>query len=245
MLVAVGAFCLFGAVARPLPQRLAFYGLGFGVFLGSYLLVFYGCSLAVSVLGIQQQGLAGGNFMLKLVYGFSQERMGQYSEQANQLIRQRMEQGMTRKEAQLAVLSQELRASLGSLVVLMEDKEQIFCLGNALTHPLVHLRESSPVLHTLALRGESFCSFSAFVLGMLGFFYSRRPGAAKHESLLPALLVFASFSAYLFIEVQARYSYGVQTALYILSAGGLEAVSLLWTQRGSGNQSLPAHIPRL
>ena len=66
---------------------------------------------------------------------------------------------------------------------------------------------------------------------MLGFFYSRRPGAAKLESLLPALYVFASFSAYLFIEVQARYVYGAQAMLYILAAGGLEALASLLQNR--------------
>lgn len=236
MLVAVAAFCLFEAVAKPFPRRLVFYGLGFGLFLLGYILVFQGASLTVSVLGIQKHGLSGGNFTLKLVYGFSQERMGQYSGQANQLIQQLVDQGLSREAAQRTLLSQELHAGLGSLLSLLEDKERVLWLGNALTLPLVHLREARPFLHHLALQGESFCSLSAFVLGMLGFFHSRRPGSAKPESLLPALYIFASFAAYLLIEVQARYVYGAQAMLYILAAGGLEVLASLlrgWRSGGS------------
>ena len=239
MLVAVAAFCLFLGLGRPFPRRLAFSGLGLGLFLLGYFLVFQGISLAISALGIQEQGLAGGNFTLKLVYGFSQERMGQYSGQANRLIQQLMAQGMTREAAQRTVLGQELHAGLGSLLKLLEDKERVFWLGNALSLPLIHLRETSPFLCHLAMQGESFCGVSAFVLGMLGFFHSRRPGSAQAESLLPALYVFASFSAYLFIEVQARYVYGAQAMLYILSAGGLEVLASLVRNWKSGGSPAP------
>jgi len=224
-LTAVGAYCLFAGLQKPLALHLKRFGLGLLCFLGAYLLLSGLLSWGVAALGINAHGLSTGNFWLKFVYGFSQESCGQYSEAANQAISHLTAQGMDRTIAQKTVFWSELQsAGFRGLLQLFGDKLRILWKGSALLWPLGYLHEAHPFLYGCVQKYEYFCSVSTLILGLLGFLHSRRPGRASVEGLLPAFLVFAAFAVYLLIEIQPRYVYGIQPALYILSAGGIECL---------------------
>lgn len=229
VLVAVGAYCLFGGLQRPFRTHFSRCGLCLLCFLGAYFLLFGLLSWGVAALGINSQGLSTGNFWLKFVYGFSQESRGQYSEAANQAISQLTAQGMDRTAAQKALFWKELQtAGPRDLLQLFEDKLAVLWKGSALFWPLGYLHEAHPYLYDYAVKYESFCSISTLILGLFGFVCSRRSSRTSLQSLLPAFLLFSAFSVYLLIEVQARYIYGIQPALYILAAGGIDAQRILF-----------------
>lgn len=223
-LVAVAAFCLFGAVSQPSPRQLKGYALVFLLFFGSYQLSFRLMSWAVAALEINSAGLAGGDFLLKLLFGLSVESRGRYSNDILAALEELQSQGMSYQEAQKHLLSQELRTTPGQLLQLFEDKEATLWLGYSMGFVFAPWQESRAGLVHLAEKGEYFCSLCSLLLGIAGFLYSRRCKKACLECLLPAFLIFANFAAYLLIEVQPRYVYGVQPALYILAAGGLEFI---------------------
>lgn len=55
-------------------------------------------------------------------------------------------------------------------------------------------------------------------IGMIKWY---KLGNERKEALLIPFIIFASFSVYLLIEVQPRYLYLIQIAVFVMSAGGI------------------------
>lgn len=229
MLVAVGAYCVFGLFGQRDRAGLRRFGMGLVTFLGAYLFVFQGASWLVAACGVNSKGLSSGDITLKLVYGFDLSSGGGYSNAANEKISALTGQGISRESAKLQVLKEELRSmGLFDYITLFERKQTALWKGSGLGWALGHLREARPFVYQCAVKYNSFTSQWSLLLGLIGFTALWLKKKPRPDALLPAFIVFAGFSAYLMLEVQPRYVYGLQPALFILAAGGIEALAGLF-----------------
>jgi len=223
LLTAVSAYCVFGLVRCWNAAGLRRFGLGLLLLWGAYLLVFQGASWAVAASGVNRNGLAGKS-LLKLVFGFDLSTSGQYSNPSLERINGLRAQGMGRAEAEKAVLLENLDMGVRDFIELFERKLKILWKASGQSWALGYLHNDHPYLYSCAEKYDGFCSYGSLLLAGLGFLAIWVKKKPLPQSLLPAFLVFAGFAAYLLIEVQPRYVYVLQPALYILAAGGLEAL---------------------
>lgn len=225
-LVACGAYFLFGMVKG--RDRLLHCGLGLLLFAGAYLLFYNSICWGIIAAGVNANGLSTQNFWLKFVHGFDQDSRGWFSAEVYNAVEAMADRGLDAAaiaQAEKEMLREELSAGLGSILKLFADKEAALWMGSGIAWGFGHLEAAHPTAYALVRRAEGGFAFSTFALAVLGFLYShnsRKKGRAGLESLLPAFVIFSTFAVYLFIEVQPRYVYSSQPAVYILAAGGME-----------------------
>lgn len=225
LLTAISVYCVFGLARRPGLAGLRQYGLGLLLFWAAYLLLFHGASGMVAACGVNEKGLATGDSLAKLVFGLDASSGGMYSYDSDWKVIGFMEQGLSRTEAQRALLLEELQAPIRDLLDLFDQKLGILWKGRGLEWALGHLSSYHPYLYDCAEKYDYFCAQGSLLLAMLGFVSAYAGKKPRPACLLPAFMVFAGFAAYLLIEVQPRYVYSLQPALYILGAGGLAAIA--------------------
>lgn len=230
ILVAVIVYCIFGILKKLSLKNLKHYAARLALFMGTYMIVGSLLSGAVAWSGVNANGLSTDNqgMLIKFVFGLNQEKKGGYNENALNAAKEYLDQGMTLEEARIEVIKDELDVEMTDLIHLFDDKIQTLWNGYAPYWAIDHLKTEHKTLHTIAVKYDKFCARSVFIVAFIGFIYSYFKNKNDLKSLIMPFIVFATFFVYLFIEVQPRYIYTTQIALYILAAGGIDALCILF-----------------
>ena len=225
VVAAVCVFCVFGIFQKLSVANLKKYGLRLLAFTAAYLLAGSLLSGVVQLSGVNQNGLSTQGTKLKFILGLNPYTSGCYSTAVFHDIQRYVDQGMSRGEAESAVLRDELRAMTpDSFFRLLDNKISVLWTGNATDWSFKHLREEYKISYAYARSYEVFCSRISLIFALAGFLYSYLRGRKELKRFLLPFLIFATFFVYLLIEVQPRYAYSVQIALFIMAAGGIDAV---------------------
>lgn len=195
--------------------------------LGSFAVVIVLLSQVVVWSGVNSAGLWSHDSLLKFVFGTSLENEGGYNLDDLALIVERMEaEGLTRSEAETAIIKERLSAPPAELLELARAKINKLWWGTwGVMWSLGHLAEAYPDLYAVAQdadRGMSLWLLVAAAVGAVFLFWKRSGDPKKY---IPLLVVAAAFFAYLAVEVQPRYVYLPQIAVAITAAGGIQAVA--------------------
>lgn len=229
ILVAVSVYCIFGLCKKFSLKNIRYYGMRLALFGITYIIIGSLLSGAVAWSGINANGLSTSKegMLIKFTFGLNQESRGSYNNNALKAAAEYIAQGMTPEEARMKVIQEELNVGTTDLIHLFDDKIQSLWNGYGSYWAVGHLKTEYMTLYTITVKYDKFCSWFVFAVALIGFIYSY----FKHKNNLKALIMpfifFATFFVYLFIEIQPRYIYTTQIALYILAAGGIDALYIL------------------
>ncbi len=229
VLVAVFAYFLFAFFKKFSKQNFIHYGKRFLLFFVCYFVVTTVFSQAVSLSGVNPAGMANNDPLWKFVLGTNSETSGCYSYEDPLLIEQIMdEQGISRDEAELSIIKSRLSVPVSELIELASKKVHIFWWENPLYWSIGHLSQVYPNTYSLVLDFNSATILVCTVLAFLGCIVLYRRHRNNLKAYLLPFLIFATFCVYLIVEVQPRYAYTTQIALFILAAGGFQCIAHLW-----------------
>ena len=228
VLVPLLAYFVFQMASRASLRNFLQYAKGCAALLLVFFALSAGMSWLVKAAGVNQAGLGNHDPLWGLVVGTNAQTGGVYSEENFWEIEAWQAQGLTRSQAQQAVIRDHLSAGPFQLVGLAANKMKVLWWERALNWALGDLAQSSPDLFALLedLDGAMFAwAFFLALAGAVALF--RNPKADFKTYLLP-FVFFAASCVYLLLEVQPRYAYAGQIALFILMAGGVQALGRCW-----------------
>lgn len=232
VLVALGAvlfFDLFGRekVVDTVKKAVAFFGI--------YFVVMAIASNIVMATGINPNGLKNEDPLWKFVLGTNYESKGSYSDTDLLLIKEYMEKyDCNYEDAEKQIISERLHQPL-KLFDMMGDKVNtiwwsdgiIWSFSNDFINNLPGIVEGITILN----QGIWYFIILLLVLSVANYY---KFGKRKTINLIIPFIIFATFMVYLAIEVQSRYAYMVQIAVFIMAAGGIDFVQTelkIWKQR--------------
>lgn len=204
-------------------------------FLLVYALVLGGFGVLMNALGVSTTGIANGNPLWKFVVGLNHDTAGTYSAaDFARLIELDAEYGLESdelREFELGLIRERISVPPQKLLNLFYLKIKRVWTSSELNWSLGHWDSSQRIvsditLGTLVSRLEDFdlgarTVMYAFALAAVAsFFTKKRP--KDLAALIPPFLAFAAFCAFLFIEVQGRYSYLPILFIAITAAGGID-----------------------
>ena len=238
MLVAVAAYFLFEMVFQWEKRNLLHWGKCLAVFFFGYFLLTNLFSQAVILTGINSAGLKNNEPLWSVLVGLNYDSGGTYNPEWDAIYQRMEEQGCTYEQAQWSLILDRISIPPDKLSELACSKIHTFWWGNPMGTTLGYL-EPSPLYDTAV--SIHHCSNWLSILlcagGSVVLFKSRRRNA---KAYLVPFLIFAVFCAYLVVEVQSRYAYVVQPAVFILSAGGFQLLAGAFRlQKGIQACSLP------
>ncbi len=195
----------------------------------TFLVLSAGMSGLVKVTGVNSAGLSNNDPLWGLVIGTNTEWKGVYNNEDGQVISQKESAGLSRSQAELKVIQEHLQVSPAKLLELAICKIKILWWERGLGWSMGNLKQETPDLFSLLedVDGAMFTS-ALFLAGVGAFSLFRRPKDNLKLYLLP-FVIFATCCVYLFLEVQPRYAYVGQVSVFILMAGGVQAISSCWT----------------
>ena len=168
----------------------------------TFLVLFAALSALVRVTGVNSAGLENHDPLWGVVVGTNPKWQGVYHDENGDAIAAKMEEGLDRTQAELAVIQDHVSTSPIALVELAVSKLRTLWWDRA--------------MFTCALVLAAWWAVSLF----------RSPKGDFKAYLIP-FVIFAACCVYLVMEVQPRYAYVGQIALFILMAGGVEALCSL------------------
>ena len=199
---------------RFLPLFLTFWAVGAAL------------SALVQATGVNGAGLGNHDPLWGLVLGTNTESGGVYNDGDILRIATLREEGLTRTQAELQVIGEHLGVSGARILETAISKMDTLWWDRALDWSLGYLRKDTPGLFAWLEEVDGAMFAWALILagiGVLGLF--RRPGRDP-KAYLPLFIVFAVCCVYLAIEVQPRYAYVGQVAVFILLAGARPVAGL-------------------
>ena len=189
--------------------------------------VYYGLKYIVSLLfiitGLSSYGLANMNPYYKFIVGLNYETNGGWNE-ADYLCSGNSQMCME-------IMRQRITQPLSNMIQLFLRKIKIFWQGgtlwwsfaDALENGMIFFGRSIDISLTYALLEKINKSITVITYGLLMI---GEIGALRREDnskiVLLTNFVFITFGIYLLIEVQPRYVYCVQVAVFILASLGIE-----------------------
>lgn len=228
VLVPLLAYFLFRFVSKASLKNFISYLKKFSALFLTFLVLSTALSGLVKITGVNASGLNNNDPLWGLVLGTNTETGGTYNDSDGQAISALTQQGMTRSEAERQVISQHLQVGAAKLLETAVRKMRTLWWDGALGWSLSSIRQTSPVLFELLEeidRAMFTCALFLAGLGALALF--RRSRKDMKLYLIP-FVIFATSCVYLLIEVQPRYAYVGQIAVFILMAGGTQVVVSLW-----------------
>lgn len=237
VLVPLLAYFVFRMVAKGgWKQRLATFS-KLAVLLVTFLALSQGMSALVQVTGVNAAGLQNHDPLWGTVVGTNTAFGGTYNNQDGPAIQALVEQGLSRSQAEWTLIKGHLDVSPAALLELGAKKMHTLWWDGALEWSMGNLRKNTPVLFALLEeldRAMFTCAFFLAALGAVALF--RKPQGELKLYLLP-FIFFATSCVYLLLEVQPRYAYVGQIAVFILMAGGVEVLCTvgerLWKKGGA------------
>ena len=231
VIVTFAAYIVFGIFQNSGWKGMLHYGQRAAALIGMYVLVSWSLSQLVIAAGVNAAGLSTNGYTMKFVYGLNHATSGQNSrkdfEEIERLVK---EKGIRSEEAQRMLIQQRLQVSPFKMAELMKEKTRIFWWERAIGWSLGHIRQSASKLYSWLLdldKAMFTCILGLAALGMARRCRQKNNGDNGKWLLLP-FYVFATFAVYLLIEVQPRYAYAAQVALFILAAAGVEAFAAFY-----------------
>lgn len=228
VLVPLLAYFVFQFVRKASLQNFLYYLKRLAALLLTFLVLSSCLSALVKLTGVNSAGLENNDPLWGTVVGTNMETGGMYNNQDGEAIAALVEQGMTRTQAELQVIGEHLQGSPMALVDLAVRKMKTLWWDRAIVWSMGSVKENYPSLYSLLLEldgGMFACALFLAALGALALF--RRPREDFKLYLVP-FVFFATSCVYLVIEVQPRYAYVGQIAVFILMAGGVQTLCSLW-----------------
>lgn len=238
VLVPLLAYFLFRFVSKASLKNFIAYLKKFLALFLTFLVLSTALSGLVKLTGVNAAGLKNNDPLWGMVLGTNTETGGTYNDGDGQAISVLTQQGMTRSEAERQVISQHLQVGPAKFLETAVRKVRTLWWDSALGWSLSSIRQTSPVLFELLEeidRAMFTCALFLAGLGALALF--RRPRKDMKLYLVP-FVIFAASCVYLLIEVQPRYAYVGQIAVFVLMAGGTQVVVSLWETAASSWRAL-------
>ncbi len=240
MLVAVLAYFIFALVSQLSKRNLIQCLKCLVTFFACYLILTNGFSQAVIRTGINSAGLENHEPLWSVLVGLNHETGGTYSEEWA-AIEQRMDElGCTYEQAEWSLIQERIFTSPSDLLKLAHSKIQTFWWGDPMGWTLGHL--TSDTLYQMASGINACTNWISILLAALGAMHLFRHQRGNLKAYLVPFVIFATFCAYLVVEVQSRYAYLVEVAVFVLAAGGFQ-ILMSGVQTAGGTQ-LPRIIPK-
>ena len=184
---------------------------------------------AVIQSGVNPMGLKNHDPLWNFVLGTNDASSGSWNSQDRALIDQVMaDKGITQNEAELQIIKDRISVSPLRLFELVKNKINIFWWERGIGWSLGYLKTDYPQLYQYAEALDGAMFLWIFLLAGIGGISLSIKKKLKSEILIFLILIFATFIIYLVIEVQPRYAYLVQIPIFILAAGGIDAVATLF-----------------
>lgn len=228
VLVPLLAYFVFRFLSKASWNHFFHYLKRFGALLITFLVVSAGMSGMVKIAGINSIGLTNQDPLWSIVLGTNTETGGTFTYDDSNAVVALTDQGMERSQAEIQVIKEHLQVSPFKLVETLVRKMKTLWWDRGLGWALGSVRESSPTLYALLEeidRAMFTCALFLAALGALALF--RRPRKDFKLYLLP-FIFFATCCVYLVMEVQPRYAYVGQIALFVMMAGGLQEICSFW-----------------
>lgn len=194
-------------------------------FFAIYLTVTASVSGIIVATGVNPRGLSNGDPLWKFVLGTNYESRGLYTDGDERILSQMMENdGISYEQAEKCLIKERVKEPVKIIDMLPDKINTIwwFGEGGALWYSVSYeaQEELSATVDWMTgqNRGIWICIMSLLVLG-LGSWYQNCKETIGN--LIIPFIVFATFSVYLVIEVQERYGYMVQIAVFIMAGGGV------------------------
>ena len=182
---------------------------------------------ALRASGLSPNGLENGNPLWKFVVGLNIDTGGSYSpDDQDKILSTMTDTGITEQTvaAEKELIRERLSASPAELLRLFLSKIRVQWCDSAL-HWMFGPITGEPAYQLYELTAAKLCTqfdrawfYAAVGLALFGMAGGRR----RADELLPALVVFAAFCAFLLIEAQARYAYLPQLFIFLAAASGLD-----------------------
>lgn len=194
------------------------------VFFTVYFLVTNVISLLIVISGVNPCGLSNQNSLYKFVVGFNYESKGGYSTEDPTLIDERQkEYNGDLEKGELSIIK-ERTSSIPRLIDLFMDKiETMWWNNSGISWSFTDIQYETIQDILGKINNSEF--YWIFILSVLGIPEWMKKAEKDKCKLLIPFVVFAAFSVYLLIEVQPRYAYLQQIAVFILGAGGIKKIS--------------------
>lgn len=187
------------------------------LFFVTYFLVSYTLSYIVVILGINPYGLSNNAALYKVAVGTGYENLGLYSDNVVLKIASYEKLGLTRSQAELSVIKDNFGVGIISLIGLFINKIQIFWSGEGIWYSLRYMVDSSPLLYNYIQSLDAGIYNIFIIFSMLsGFLITKKEYSYQH--FISYFILFASFVAYLFLEIATCYSYLTMIFLFISAA---------------------------
>lgn len=239
LLVALAAYVVFLLIKehKQFFKTLKKVALRAVCFMLVYSLVLSGLGVLMNALGVSTTGIENGNPMWKFVIGLNYATGGSYSSSDHAgLIEVYDEYGLESEELQeyqLDLIRERISVPPAKLLNLFYLKIKRCWTSSEMYWSLGHWDESQRIVSditvgTLIDRLEDFDLGARSVMyffalaGVASFFTKKRP--KNLTALIPPFVAFAAFCAFLFIEVQGRYSYLPVLFVAITAASGIDVV---------------------
>lgn len=218
-IVPVIALCVFKIFARCNKPAMLCCIKQMGAFLIVYTVLISCVSGIIKYTGVNSNGLSNQDPLWKFVLGLNYEGGGGWNDADSNVVAQRQEEyGGDRKKAELAIIK-ERTESLHELMDLSLRKIDTFwwnpgAIGWTVDGIWPKLYETVKMIQISEF-------WMMFCFSVIGLFQIRKVVRKEVEILLIPFLIFVNFVVYLFIEVQARYAYLTQIAIFLLAGGGM------------------------
>ena len=203
-----------------------------------YFLMFELISILFKATGISPLGLTNNASYWKFVLGFNHETSGSYSSADMYVIGD--------KEAAYELIKERIFVPIGQLKDLFVNKINKFWNSCAL-HWSFGYAKSGLYLFGKEFQINDFVRFLEkvnvfamniiYVTSIYGVFANIRKKVCDYRFLYLANMVFVTFGVYLLIEVQPRYAYNIQPAVFILAALGISTAAK-WIKGKKANQNI-------
>lgn len=190
------------------------------VTVAAYFLVINIAAGLVQVSGINPNGLSNQDPLWKFVLGVNYESRGGYSDTDMDLIAQRQEEnGGDRREAELSIIKERLTpiVQLADLFLCKIDNLWWSQSGIDWSVGAVY-----PKIQECLKKINVGQFWLMLVFSMITVIRIRKNMEKDKRILYFPLFILANFFVYLFIEVQARYVYINQIAVFIAAGGGVK-----------------------
>lgn len=224
VLVPVAVYFLFRFFSRFTLKNLKYYlKRALALFL-TFALLSAGMSGLVKLTGVNASGLGNADPLWGVVVGTNPESRGRYNKEDGDAVKEKQNSGMERKDAEKELIREHLDAPPAKLLELLLDKVEHFWWDRSLAWSMSSVRENYPRLYGRLEEIDGAFFTCALFLAALGAVMLFRKKQKDFKLYLFPFIVFSAFAVYLLLEVQPRYAYTVQIAVFLLAAGGVEAV---------------------
>lgn len=176
----------------------------------------------VQVTGISPKGLGNENPLWKFVVGTNYDSNGSFSYTDDEYVRSEMNNNeVTYEEIEIPMIKDRV-SHKKKMLCLLDRKVRFLWWESAIEWSFSNEEvENYPeMIDSIVEINKAIWSIILLLVG-IGMIKWYKLGNERKEALLIPFIIFASFSVYLLIEVQPRYLYLIQIAVFVMSAGGI------------------------